>query len=45
MTQDIFDADLHYYLEDRDNQCPECESYIPSNKTYCSEKCLNNSML
>ena len=45
MTKDIFDADLHYYLDDEKGECKECGAPTKSGKDYCSDSCFYNSMI
>jgi len=40
---EVFDNELHDYLEEHENECRECGT--PCNRSYCSDDCFNASML
>ena len=39
MTKDIFDNDLHSYLEDEEKKCKQCGAPIQQDKEFCSKAC------
>lgn len=40
--RDVFDDDLHDYLEEADNECYWCSKPITNDRMFCSEKCAND---
>ena len=42
---EVFDNELHDYLEQKENECSECGTLIDDDKTYCSEACFKSSLL
>jgi len=42
---EVFDNELHDYLEEKEYECQECGTQIDKEHSYCSRDCFKSSML